>query len=87
MNPLLLNEKLDITLNENEKWHLPFKRSKQTELYMMKKFINRYRNAHYKNPDASQTECFLLMNDMLVENGYKPKKHVSTVTKLWDFTI
>ncbi|MED3986306.1 hypothetical protein P4646_19945 [Peribacillus simplex] len=88
MKPLLLDEEIDITLNENEKWHLSFKSPKQTELYLMKKFINCYRNAHFhcKNHSigGTQTECFMLMNEMLIENGYKPKKHVSTVTKLWD---
>jgi hypothetical protein len=58
---------------------LPFK---QTEIYIMKKFIQQYK--FFSDGSSSKTDCWRKLNEFLVSEGYKPKKHVSSVTKLWD---
>ncbi|HDR7564768.1 TPA: hypothetical protein QCX51_001966 [Bacillus mycoides] len=89
MKQLLSNEfdkYLEVTLNERELRLLSFQPPKQTEIYIMKKFIDQYKFWCARNHKAiSKADCFRKMNECLVKfDCYKPKKHVSTVTKLWD---
>ncbi|MEH7513328.1 hypothetical protein V7146_11460 [Gottfriedia acidiceleris] len=58
---------------------------KQREIYIMQKFIWQYKfGLAYNHVNETKAECFRMMNEVLVEHGYKPKKHVSSVHKLWD---
>ncbi|PFU40164.1 hypothetical protein COK86_20440 [Bacillus cereus] len=80
-----LDKYLEVTLNERELRFLSAHTPKQKEVYIMKKFISQYKLFITCNNEAgSKADCFRKMNECLIEEGYKPKKHVSTVTKLWD---
>lgn len=74
---------MEITLNERELNFLSTLPLKQSEIYLMKKFISQYKLLDFDGT-GTKTDCFMKLNEYLALNGYKPKKHVSTVTKLWD---
>ncbi|MBG9470152.1 hypothetical protein ABE55_27295 [Bacillus thuringiensis] len=89
MNKLKSNELdkyLEVTLNERELRLLSAHTPKQKEVYLMKKFINKYKFYSACNYGVgSKADCFRKMNEYLVKHkDYTPKKNVTTVTKLWD---
>ncbi|PFX73740.1 hypothetical protein COL39_12965 [Bacillus cereus] len=75
-----LDKYLEVTLNERELEILLTQPFKQTEVYIMKKFISQYKLFNV----GSKADCFRKMNECLIKLGYEPKKHVTTVTKLWN---
>ncbi len=79
MNRSLLN---DFELTERELRILSAQTPKQKEIYIMKKFIQQYR--FFSDKSSSKTDCWRKLNEILASKGYKQKKHVSSVTKLWD---
>jgi hypothetical protein len=56
---------------------------KQTEIYLMKKFIHIYKVMD-SNGIGTKSDCYLKMNECLTLNGYAPKKSVTTVLQWWD---
>lgn len=82
MNKLLSN---DFTLTERELKILSAQPPKQTEIYIMKKFISEYKFMKAcNNGEGNKTDCWRKLNEVLDSKGYKRKKHVSSVTKLWE---
>ena len=75
-----LEEYMDISLDEREQKFLSAYPPKQKEIYLMKKFISRYKFII----GGTKTECLKMLNEQLVKMGYKRKKYLSTVTRLWD---
>ncbi|USK33512.1 hypothetical protein LIT25_23900 [Bacillus sp. F19] len=75
----------EITLCEREQRLLSAHTPKQVEVYLMKKFISEYRFINSCNKGGgSQTDCWRRLNAFLESKGYKPKKHLASVNKLWD---
>lgn len=80
-----LDKYLEVTLNERELKILSTHTPKQKEVYIMKKFISQYKLFIVcNNGTGSKVDCFRKMNECLVKLRYKPKKHVTTVIKLWN---
>lgn len=73
----------DLTNLELEKLERYTPRQKET--YVMKKYIHGYRFANWVNRKKStQTECWRQMNEYLISLGYKPKKSLISVHRLWE---
>lgn len=74
-----------LALSELEERRLKNYTPKRRETYIIKKFIHTYCFVKWiEKKKATQTECWRLMNEHLVKIGYKPKKSIVSVHRLWD---
>ncbi|MDN4492882.1 hypothetical protein [Ureibacillus aquaedulcis] len=76
-------ELIDFELTKREKQVLKHQSPKQVETYIMQKFVHQFsfmKSCFHEK--FTLDECLIELNALLISEGYKPKKAISTFSRL-----